>query len=53
MCVCVLQVLLDGSSSSYVLNNLQPFTQYEVLLTAVFTDEQESDAVSVVETTSR
>lgn len=46
-----MEVLLDGSSSSYVLSNLRSSTQYEVLLTAVFTDQLESDAVSVVETT--
>lgn len=46
-----LQVLLDGSKNRYILSNLRPSTEYEVMLTAVFRDEFESDTVSVVETT--
>lgn len=51
VCVSDLQVLLDGSKNRYILSNLRPSTKYEVMLTAVFRDEFESDTVSVVETT--
>lgn len=51
VCVSDLQVLLDGSKNRYILRNLRPSTEYEVMLTAVFRDEFESDTVSVVETT--
>uniref|UniRef100_A0A8C6L836 Collagen, type XIV, alpha 1a n=1 Tax=Nothobranchius furzeri TaxID=105023 RepID=A0A8C6L836_NOTFU len=45
------EVILSGSENQYVLTDLSPSTEYEVLLTAVFTDESESDAVSVIATT--
>ncbi|XP_008321702.2 collagen alpha-1(XIV) chain isoform X2 [Cynoglossus semilaevis] len=45
------EVILSGSDNRYVLSNLSPSTDYEVMLTAVFQDESESDTVSVVETT--
>lgn len=51
--VCLLQVILSGSDNRYVLSNLSPSTDYEVMLTAVFQDESESDTVSVVETTCK
>uniref|UniRef100_A0A8C6LDC3 Collagen, type XIV, alpha 1a n=1 Tax=Nothobranchius furzeri TaxID=105023 RepID=A0A8C6LDC3_NOTFU len=51
MHVYLLQVILSGSENQYVLTDLSPSTEYEVLLTAVFTDESESDAVSVIATT--
>lgn len=51
MFVSDLQVLLDGNKNRYILSNLRPSTEYEVMLTAVFGDDFESDTVSVVETT--
>uniref|UniRef100_A0A7N5ZQQ9 Collagen, type XIV, alpha 1a n=1 Tax=Anabas testudineus TaxID=64144 RepID=A0A7N5ZQQ9_ANATE len=40
-----------GSDNRYTLTGLTPSTEYEVLLTAIFNDESESDTVSVIETT--
>ncbi|XP_045900552.1 collagen alpha-1(XIV) chain [Micropterus dolomieu] len=45
------EVVLSGSDNRYILNGLSPSTEYEVMLTAVFKDESESDTVSVTETT--
>nr|XP_019946701.1 PREDICTED: collagen alpha-1(XIV) chain [Paralichthys olivaceus] len=46
-----LTVILSGSDNRYLLTSLSPSTEYEVMLTAVFDDESESDTVSVIETT--
>ncbi|XP_032374920.1 collagen alpha-1(XIV) chain isoform X1 [Etheostoma spectabile] len=45
------EVVLSGSDNRYTLTSLSPATEYEVMLTAVFKDESESDTVSVIETT--
>ncbi|XP_039972835.1 collagen alpha-1(XIV) chain isoform X2 [Xiphias gladius] len=45
------EVVLDGSDNRYILTSLSPSTEYEVMLTAVFKDESESDTISVIETT--
>uniref|UniRef100_A0AAQ5ZVG2 Collagen, type XIV, alpha 1a n=1 Tax=Amphiprion ocellaris TaxID=80972 RepID=A0AAQ5ZVG2_AMPOC len=45
------EVVLSGSDNRYILTGLSPSTEYEVMLTAIFKDESESDTVSVVETT--
>ncbi|XP_037836071.1 collagen alpha-1(XIV) chain isoform X2 [Kryptolebias marmoratus] len=45
------EVILSGSENGYILSDLSPSTEYEVMLTAIFTDESESDTVSVIETT--
>uniref|UniRef100_A0A3Q3EL43 Collagen, type XIV, alpha 1a n=1 Tax=Labrus bergylta TaxID=56723 RepID=A0A3Q3EL43_9LABR len=45
------EVILSGSDNRYILRDLSPFTEYEVMLTAVFNDESESDTASVIETT--
>ncbi|KAM6909847.1 collagen alpha-1(XIV) chain-like [Xenentodon cancila] len=45
------EVILSGSKDGYTLTGLRPSTEYEVMLTAVFRDESESDTVSVIETT--
>uniref|UniRef100_A0A7N6A544 Collagen, type XIV, alpha 1a n=1 Tax=Anabas testudineus TaxID=64144 RepID=A0A7N6A544_ANATE len=45
------EVVLSGSDNRYTLTGLTPSTEYEVLLTAIFNDESESDTVSVIETT--
>uniref|UniRef100_A0A4W6CGR3 Collagen type XIV alpha 1 chain n=1 Tax=Lates calcarifer TaxID=8187 RepID=A0A4W6CGR3_LATCA len=47
------EVVLSGSDNRYILNGLNPSTEYEVMLTAVFNDESESDTVSVIETTCK
>uniref|UniRef100_A0A671W0B6 Collagen type XIV alpha 1 chain n=1 Tax=Sparus aurata TaxID=8175 RepID=A0A671W0B6_SPAAU len=40
------EVVLSGSDNRYTLMGLSPSTEYEVMLTAVFKDESESDTVS-------
>ncbi|XP_073341494.1 collagen alpha-1(XIV) chain-like [Pagrus major] len=45
------EVVLSGSDNRYILMGLSPSTEYEVMLTAVFKDESESDTISVIETT--
>ncbi|KAM3614957.1 uncharacterized protein V6R79_021344 [Siganus canaliculatus] len=45
------EVMLSGSDNTYALVGLSPSTEYEVMLTAVFKDESESDTISVIETT--
>lgn len=45
------EVILSGSDNRYILTSLSPYTEYEVMLTAIFKDESESDTVSVTETT--
>jgi hypothetical protein len=54
--VCVFwfpQVILSGSVDSYALTGLRPSTEYEAMLTAVFKDKSESDAVAVMATTRK
>ncbi len=46
-------MVLSGSDNRYVMTGLSPSTEYEVMLTAVFKDESESDTVSVIETTRK
>ncbi|TNN52161.1 Collagen alpha-1(XIV) chain [Liparis tanakae] len=45
------EVILSGIDNKYKLSGLSSSTDYEVMLTAVFKDESESDTVSVLETT--
>ncbi|XP_051263071.1 collagen alpha-1(XIV) chain-like [Dicentrarchus labrax] len=45
------EVVLSGTDNRYSLIGLSPSTEYEVMLTAVFKDESESDTVSVIDTT--
>ncbi|XP_077577231.1 collagen alpha-1(XIV) chain isoform X2 [Stigmatopora nigra] len=45
------EVALSGSDNQYTLRDLEPSTEYEVIVRAVFKDQSESDAVSVTETT--
>nr|XP_020464152.1 collagen alpha-1(XIV) chain isoform X3 [Monopterus albus] len=45
------EVILSGSDNRYTLSDLSPSTEYEVMLTAIFSDESESDTISVMETT--
>uniref|UniRef100_A0A3B4BEK0 Uncharacterized protein n=1 Tax=Periophthalmus magnuspinnatus TaxID=409849 RepID=A0A3B4BEK0_9GOBI len=45
------EVILSGSDNKYLLSGLSPSTEYEVMLTAVFNDESESDTVSLIENT--
>ncbi|XP_061809382.1 collagen alpha-1(XIV) chain isoform X2 [Nerophis lumbriciformis] len=46
------EVVLSRSDSRYILTDLSPSTEYEVMLTAVFKDQSESATVSVTETTA-
>ncbi|XP_029359212.1 collagen alpha-1(XIV) chain-like isoform X2 [Echeneis naucrates] len=45
------EVVLTGADNRYTLASLSPSTEYEVMLTAIFKDESESDTISVIETT--
>uniref|UniRef100_A0A674AGB9 Collagen type XIV alpha 1 chain n=2 Tax=Salmo TaxID=8028 RepID=A0A674AGB9_SALTR len=45
------ELVLSGDVDSFLLSGLSPNTEYEVMLQAIFTDQSESDAVLVVETT--
>lgn len=52
-CVSLVEVILSGIDNRYKLSGLSSSTDYEVMLTAVFRDESESDTVSVIETTCK
>ncbi|XP_035765868.1 collagen alpha-1(XIV) chain [Neolamprologus brichardi] len=45
------EVVLSGSDNRYTLTGLSPSTEYEVMLTAIFKDNSESDTVFVTQTT--
>lgn len=44
---------MPGYINTYVVNDLSPLTEYEVLLSAVYGDEAESSAVPALETTCK
>uniref|UniRef100_I3JIA7 Collagen type XIV alpha 1 chain n=1 Tax=Oreochromis niloticus TaxID=8128 RepID=I3JIA7_ORENI len=46
-------VVLSGSDNGYTLTGLSPSTEYEVMLTAIFKDNSESDTVFVTQTTCK
>ncbi|KAM7384842.1 hypothetical protein PAMA_011955 [Pampus argenteus] len=45
------EALVNGYTNSYVIKGLSPFTEYEVLLAAIYKNEVESDEVILIETT--
>ncbi|KAJ4927718.1 hypothetical protein JOQ06_015520, partial [Pogonophryne albipinna] len=45
------EVLIDGKMNTYLIKGLTPLTDYEVLLTAIYKNEVESDEVVLVEST--
>uniref|UniRef100_A0AAY4DQB3 Collagen alpha-1(XIV) chain n=1 Tax=Denticeps clupeoides TaxID=299321 RepID=A0AAY4DQB3_9TELE len=45
------QVVLQGNAKTYLLTELDDLTEYEVVLSAIYKDKSESDAVDVLETT--
>ncbi|KAM9385496.1 collagen alpha-1(XIV) chain [Pholidichthys leucotaenia] len=45
------EVLVNGNVGTYLINDLTPSTEYEVLLAAVYANEVESDEVILVEST--
>ncbi|XP_075070110.1 collagen alpha-1(XIV) chain isoform X2 [Mixophyes fleayi] len=47
------EVLLNGNVNSNLIDGLQPSTEYEVYLSAIFADETESDSLSAAATTLR
>lgn len=51
--VCVIKVAVSGDINTYVVNDLSPLTEYEVLLSAIYRDEAESGAVPALETTRK
>lgn len=50
---CVIKVVVPGNINTYVVNDLSPLTEYEVLLSAIYSDEAESSAVPALETTCK
>lgn len=51
--VRLFQVLVDGNVNTYVITDLSPASEYEVLLAAVYNDDVESDEVVLVESTGK
>lgn len=47
------QVLVNGNINTYLIKGLSPATEYEVLLSAVYSNEVESDEVILVESTGK
>ncbi|KAJ1193884.1 hypothetical protein NDU88_003180 [Pleurodeles waltl] len=45
------EIVLNGEVNDYLVDGLEQRTEYEVSLSAIFTDETESDAVAVLATT--
>ncbi|XP_043078905.1 collagen alpha-1(XIV) chain-like [Puntigrus tetrazona] len=45
------EIMLSGAVNSYVIQDLSPFTQYKVSLSAIYEDEMESNPVVVLENT--
>ncbi|KAG7470129.1 hypothetical protein MATL_G00136030 [Megalops atlanticus] len=45
------ETVLNGNTDAFLLSDLQPFTEYEVTLSAIYSDESESDAATISETT--
>nr|XP_033493056.1 collagen alpha-1(XIV) chain-like isoform X3 [Epinephelus lanceolatus] len=45
------EVLVNGNINTYLIKGLSPLTEYEVLLTAIYGNEVESDEVILVEST--
>lgn len=46
-------MMLNGPLDSYVIQDLSPFTEYKVSLSAIYKDETESSAVIVLENTCK
>jgi len=46
-------MMLDASLDSYVIQDLSPFTEYKVSLSAIYKDETESIPVIVLENTCK
>ncbi|XP_074542763.1 collagen alpha-1(XIV) chain isoform X2 [Halichoeres trimaculatus] len=46
-------VLLNGNINTYLITGLDQLTEYEVLLSAIYSNEVESDEVVLVETTAK
>lgn len=44
---------MNGNINTYLIKGLSPFTEYEVLLAAIYSNEVESDEVILVETTGK
>lgn len=47
------QVLVDGKVNTYVIRGLSPSSEYEVLLSAIYSNEVESDEVILLESTGK
>ncbi|XP_067258708.1 collagen alpha-1(XIV) chain isoform X2 [Chanodichthys erythropterus] len=46
-----MEMMLNGAVDSYVIQDLSPFTEYKVSLSAIYKDETESNTVDVLENT--
>lgn len=51
--ICLSQVMVDRNVNTYTINGLAPGSEYEVLLTAIYSNEVESDEVVLVESTGK
>uniref|UniRef100_A0A3Q2CA21 Collagen type XIV alpha 1 chain n=1 Tax=Cyprinodon variegatus TaxID=28743 RepID=A0A3Q2CA21_CYPVA len=47
------EVMVNGNTNTYLIKGLEPASEYEVLLAAVYANEVESDEVVLVETTGK
>lgn len=45
--------MVNGNTNTYLIKGLEPASEYEVLLAAVYANEVESDEVVLVETTGK
>lgn len=53
MLVPLFQALVNGNINTYLIKELSPSSEYEVLLAAIYGNEVESDEVVLVETTGK
>lgn len=47
------QVLVNGNINTYLTKGLEPASEYEVLLAAIYANQEESDEVVLIETTGK
>lgn len=47
------QVLVNGNVNTYLIKGLEPVSEYEVLLAAIYANEVESDEMVLIETTGK
>lgn len=52
-CVLLFQVLVNGNINTYLMKELTPSTEYEILLAAIYGNEVESDEVILMQSTGK